>query len=103
MKDLDAAKHILGMRIIKDRIQGTLKLSQVEYIERVLQRSNKKNANPVGSPLANHFKLSKEQSPKTDVAKVPYASAIGSIMYLMICTRPNIAHAVGVVSKYSSN
>ena len=66
-----------------------------------------KNANPVGSPLANHFKLSREQSPKTDaekeyMTKVSYASAI-ILIYAMICTRPDIAHAVGVVSKYSTN
>ena len=47
-----------------------------------------KNANPVGSPLANHFKLSREQSPKTDaekeyMAKVSYASAI-ILIYAMI-------------------
>ena len=35
--------------------------------------------------------------------KVPYASAMGSLMYAMVCTRPNIAHAVGVVSRFISN
>ncbi|MCI64798.1 vacuolar protein sorting-associated protein 33 [Trifolium medium] len=35
--------------------------------------------------------------------KVPYASAVGSLMYTMICTRPDIAHAVGVVSRFLSN
>ena len=37
------------------------------------------------------------------MAKVPYAFAIGSLMYVMICTRPDITHAVGVVSRYMSN
>ncbi|XP_061993366.1 receptor-like kinase TMK3 [Rosa rugosa] len=62
----------------------------------------------VGTPLAAHFKLSKEQSPKSEKQKeymknVPYASAVGCLMYAMVCTRPNIAHAVGVVSRYTSN
>ena len=66
------------------------------------------NAKPVGTPLGNHFKLSKNQSPKFEeerhyMNKVPYASAVGSLMYAMICTRPNISHAVGVVSRYMSN
>ena len=57
----------------------------------------------VSTPLGSHFKLSKEQSPKTEkerdhMSKVPYASAIGSLMYAMVCTRLDIAHAVGVVS-----
>ena len=60
------------------------------------------------TPLANHFKLSKEQSPKTveehdHMALVPYASAVGSLMYAMVCTRRDIAHAVGVVSRYTAN
>ena len=37
------------------------------------------------------------------MSKVPYVSAIGSLMYAMVCTRPNIAHVVGVVSRYMSN
>ena len=35
--------------------------------------------------------------------KVPYASVIGSLMYAMVCSRPDIAHAVGVVSRFLSN
>ena len=37
------------------------------------------------------------------MAKIPYASACGSLMYAMVATRPDIAHAVGVVSRYMSN
>ena len=37
------------------------------------------------------------------MSKVPYASAVGSLMYAMVCTRPDIAHAVGVVSRYMNN
>ena len=57
--------------------------------------------------MATHFNLTKKQSPKTDedkkdMAKVPYASAVGSLMYFMVCTRPDNAHAVGVVSRFMS-
>ncbi|RVW47730.1 Retrovirus-related Pol polyprotein from transposon TNT 1-94 [Vitis vinifera] len=83
MKDLGAAKQILGMRIIRDKANGTLKLSQSEYVKKVLSRFNMNEAKPVSTPLGSHFKLSKEQSPKTEeerdhMSKVPYASAIGS-------------------------
>jgi len=37
------------------------------------------------------------------MSKYPYVSAIGSLMYAMVCTRPDIAHAVGVISKYMNN
>ena len=108
MKDLGAAKHILAMRITRDRKNHKLTLSQSEYIEKVLKRFNMQNEKPVGIPLASHFKLSKEACPKTQeemahMSKVSYASAIGSLMYAMIYTRPDIAHVVGVVSRYMNN
>jgi len=37
------------------------------------------------------------------MARIPYASSIGSLMYVMVCTRPDIGHAVGVVSRFMSN
>jgi hypothetical protein len=108
MKDLGATKQILGMRISRDEQGGTLQLSQAEYIRKVLQRFNMRDAKPVRTPLPSHFRLSKEQCPETDeekdfMARVPYASTIGSLMYAMVCTRLDISHAVGVVSRYMSN
>ena len=57
MKDLGVANKILGMRIIRDRKNCKLTLSQGEYIEKVLERFRMHNAKPVSKPLANHFKL----------------------------------------------
>ena len=62
----------------------------------ILSRFNMNEAKPVNTPLDSHFRLSKEQSQKTKeerdhMSKVPYASTIGSLMYAMVCTRPNIA------------
>ena len=107
MKDLGAAKQILGMRIIKDKANGTLKLSQSEHVKKVLSKFNMNEAKLVSTPLGSHFKLSKKQSPKTEeerdhMSKVPYASAIGSLMYAIVCTRPDTAHVVRVVSRFMS-
>ena len=107
MKDLGAAKQILGMRIIRDKANGTLKFSLLEYVKKVLSRFDMNEAKPESTTLGSHFKLSKGQLPKTEeerdhMSKVPYASAIGSLMYAMVCTMPDIAHAVGVVSKFMS-
>ena len=60
------------------------------------------------TPLGSNLRLSKSQSPKTEadkaeMAKIPHASTVGSLMYAMVCTRPDIAHAVGVVSRFMSN
>ena len=66
MKDLEATKQILGMRIIRNKANGTLKLSQSEYVKKVLSRFNINEAKLVSTPLGSHFKLSKEQSSKTE-------------------------------------
>ena len=59
-------------------------------------------------PFRHGIHLSREMSPKTpedmmEMAKVPYASAIGSLMYAMLCTRPDIAYVVSVTSRFQSN
>ena len=58
-------------------------------------------------PIPVGVRLSAEQCPKTqeeeeDMSRVPYASAVGSLMYVMVCTRPDIAQAVGVLSRFMS-
>ena len=65
-------------------------------------------AKVVSSPLTTNFKLTDKDCPTSkedieDMDKVPYASAVGSLMYAMVCTRPDLAHAVGVVSRFLSN
>ena len=82
-----------------------MSLSQEQYVEKGLAKFRVNDAKPRTTPLANHIKFSKEQSPKTaqereHMALVPYASAVGSLMYAIVCTRPDITHAVGVVSRY---
>jgi hypothetical protein len=108
MKDLGAAKKILGMRITRDKKNHKLSLSHGEYIEKVLERFRMQNAKPISTPLAIHVKLTKEMCPKTQedtdyMSRVPYSSAVGSLMYVMVCTRPNIAHAVEFVSRFMNN
>ena len=72
MKDLGAAKKILGMEIVRDRKARTLHLSQKNYIEKVLRRFNMHDAKPVTAPLAAFFKLSSAQSPNSET-DVPLA------------------------------
>ncbi|GJU83619.1 hypothetical protein Tco_1285984 [Tanacetum coccineum] len=67
-----------------------------------------KNANPVSLPLAGYFKLIKKDCPttkkeKAGMASVPYSFMVGSLMYAMVFTRPDITHAVGLVSRYLAN
>ena len=67
-----------------------------------------KNAKPVSTPLASHMKLSKKMCPTTteereNMTKIPYSSVVGSLMYAMVCTKPDIIYAVGIVSRFLDN
>ena len=79
-----------------------MKLSQTEYIEKVPRIFNIVDAKLVNFPLRGYFKLLKAQEPKTNdekalMSKVPYVSAMGSLIYAMIYTRPKVAQTMEVV------
>jgi len=85
-----------------------LKLSQEKYIHKLLDRFYLGDYKTRNTPLGSHLNFSKKRSLQTDkekcyMSRVPYASAVESLMYAMVCTRPDIAHAVGVVSRFLSN
>ncbi|KAI9187464.1 hypothetical protein LWI28_028427 [Acer negundo] len=108
MKNLGKAQRILGMDILRNEKKDVLFLSQKEYLDKVIKRFGMVDAKPVSVPLSAHFKLSAEMCPKKEeevkkMAIVPYTSAIGSVMYAMVCPRPGIAQSVSLVSRYMSN
>nr|CAD1833681.1 unnamed protein product [Ananas comosus var. bracteatus] len=108
MKNLGDASYILGIKVCRDRSRRLLGLSQKMYIEEVLKRFSIENSKRGLLPLRHGIYLSKKMCPKTPeerecMNRIPYASAIGSLMYAMLCTRPYIAHAVSVTSRYQSN
>ena len=108
MKDLGEANHILGIKLLRDRKNKVLALSQASYIDKIVTRFGMKNSKRGLLPFRHGVHLSKEQSPKTPeekelMSKKPYASVVGSLMYAMLCTRPDICYEVGVVSRYQSD
>ena len=105
MKDLGAAKKTLGMEILRDRVAGRLSLSQKGYIEKVLRKFNMQNSKPVTTPQVAHFRLSSVLCSQSDeevdyMSRVPYSSAMGSLMYAMVCSRLDLAYAISAVSRY---
>ena len=85
-----------------------LELSQKMYIEEVLKRFSMENFKRDLVPFRYGIHLSKKMYPRTPeeierMSKILYASAIRSLMYAMLCTRPDIAHAMSVTSRYQSN
>ena len=108
MKDLGRASKILGMDIFRDREKGLLKLSQGKYLKQVLSTFNMTDCKPVTTPMGSQFKL-KSLDEKESVIEaaymedIPYASAVGSLMYDMVGSRPDIAHDVGLVRRFMGN
>jgi hypothetical protein len=107
MEDLGAAKKILGMKIHWQRKAGNLYLSPKIYIEKIIERFGMQNSKPVSTPLVAHFRLSAVLASQSEeeqfMPRVPYSSTVGSIMYAMVCTSPDISQAVCVVSRYMAN
>ncbi len=108
MKDMGEANYVLGVKILRNRSKRFLGLSQETYIKKILERFQMHNSKPVDTPIEKACTLSLDQCPKTDeerneMSRVPYANAVGSLMYAVMCTRPDICFAVGLVSRYQSN
>lgn len=108
MKDLGTAKRILGMEITRYRDKGKLYLTQKGYLQKVLESYHMSDCKTTQGPIANHFRLCVTQCPRIEEEKeymktVPYASAVGSLMFAMICTRPDLAYAISFVSRFMSN
>nr|GFB35595.1 retrovirus-related Pol polyprotein from transposon TNT 1-94 [Tanacetum cinerariifolium] len=98
MKELEKAKKILDMKIVRDQSRKILRVSQSGYISKILNNFRIDNEKSVKMPFGGHFKLSLKDCPIRDcdverMSKVPYANVVGSLMYLMVCMRPDIAYA----------
>ncbi|KAG7592586.1 GAG-pre-integrase domain [Arabidopsis thaliana x Arabidopsis arenosa] len=107
MKDLGEAKKIFGMEIERDRSKGTLSISQEGYLLKLLGNFSMDQSKPVGTPIGVHFKLSAATDEEVRVQyesmrSIPYQSAVGSLMYSMIGTRPDLAHSVSLVCRFMS-
>ena len=91
MKDSGAVEKILGMEIRRDQVQRKMFLCQEGYILKVLKRFGMNASKPVSTPLTSSIRLSELNSTQSEaekeyMARIPYASVVGSLMYAMVCT-----------------
>ena len=96
------------MRIGRDREKVALLLNHKGYLENVITKFNIDGAKVTKLPLTSQFHLSSQQSPKDEeerkyMGTVPYSNVVGSIMYSMVCTRADLAHAISSLSRFMSN
>ena len=99
MKDLGLADVILGIKITRHS-EGII-LSQAHYVEKILDRFKNYSSGTTKTPVDPNLHLTKNEG--EGVSQVEYARVIGSLMYLTNCTRPDLAHSVNVLSRYTSN
>lgn len=102
MKDLGNCEWILGMRVTRDRANKKLYLDQEQYLSKVSKQFHMEKCRPSATP-EELFKLNKNQpdEPQTDLKM--YQSIVGALMYASISTRPDISHAVNMISRYLGN
>jgi hypothetical protein len=108
IKDMGEAAYVLGIKIYRDRSMSILALSKSTYLDKVLKRFRMENSKKGNLPVMKHVSLSVTQCPATEKDKsvmsdIPYASAIGSIMYAMLSTRLDVALALSLTSRFQSN
>ena len=102
MVDFGEAQSILGISITRDREKGTLSLHQGEYIDNVLATFQQADGPTRVTPLESGVRLHKAL-PGEGNEEHPYRALVGSLMHVMVCTRPDIAAAVGVLSRFLDN
>ena len=108
MKDMGPVKYIVGLEIHRDRSRRILHINKHKYALDVLKRFNMKNCKPVSTPLEPGCHLSKDLCSQSQedieaMRSIPYLTAVGSLNYLAIGTRPDIVHAVGELGQFNSN
>ena len=108
MKDLGEAAYILGIKIYRDRSRRLIGLSQSTYLDKVLKKFKMDRAKKGFLAVLQGVKLSQTQSPtraeeRERMKVIPYASVISSIMYVMLCTRPNVYLAISLAGRYQSD
>ena len=101
MTDMGELHYCLGIAIIYT-VGESIELHQKQYIEKTLKKYHLEDVKPVSTPADPNVRLRKDDGVSKAVNPVAYQSMVGSLLYAAVGTRPDISHAVGVVSKFSS-
>jgi hypothetical protein len=99
IKDLGEAKQCLGMRINIDKVNQEITLDQENYIDQLLRKFDMLECKPAKTPIESKLNLELDDG-KIDV---PYQKLIGSLMYLAVLTRPDIAFSVSFLSQFNNS
>ncbi|CAI7913414.1 unnamed protein product [Closterium sp. NIES-53] len=93
-------RSYLGLQITRDRAQHTITLSQSHMVQQVLQRFDFTYSSPQATPLSTRHSLSALPSDESVEPIGPYPELVGCLMYLMTCTRPDLAYPLSILARY---
>lgn len=102
MKDLGKLHYCLGISMSMDEDNGIIHLNQGRYLLKILERYGLVEAKPVSTPADPNVKLLKDDGCSKKVNPVQYQSMVGSLLHAARATRPDIAQAVGIVSRFNA-
>jgi hypothetical protein len=112
IRDLGNLNYILGVKVSRDRVKRTITISQEKYITDILKRFKMLDSLPADTPSVTNNKLQKREKPTSfdaayeaetqEMKSIPYAEAVGSLIYAMVVTRFDISYSVGLVSRFMS-
>ncbi|CAI7745168.1 unnamed protein product [Closterium sp. NIES-54] len=98
--DLGEQRSYLGLQITRDRARRTITLTQSHMVQQVLQRFGFTYSSPQATPLPTRHSLSALPSDESVESSGPYTELVGCLMYLMTCTRPDLAHPLSILARY---
>ncbi|CAI7791437.1 unnamed protein product [Closterium sp. NIES-53] len=98
--DLGELGSYLGLQITRDRARRTITLTQSHMVHKVLQRFGFQFSSPQPTPLSTGHSLSAPPSAESIEPSGPYPELVGCLMYLMTCTRPNLAYPLSLLARY---
>ncbi|CAI5991743.1 unnamed protein product [Closterium sp. NIES-64] len=98
--DLGELRSYLGLQITRDRARRTITLTQSHMVQQVLQRFGFTYSSPQATPLSTRHSLSALPSDESVESSGPFAELVGCLMYLMTCTRPDLAYPLSILARY---
>lgn len=104
IKDLGPVSYFLGIKIESHKGERTFYLSQPDMINGIIQRYELSQQPPVTTaPILPSMSLAPHTETATEASRLRYASLVGSLLYISRCSRPDIAFAVGICTRFQSN
>ncbi|CAI7926546.1 unnamed protein product [Closterium sp. NIES-54] len=98
--DLGELRSYLGLQITRDRARHTITLTQSHMVQQVLQRFDFTYSSPQATPLSTRHSLSALPSDESVEPSGPYPKLVGCLMYVMTCTRPDLAYPLSILARY---